>query len=114
MAKTKKVKTHVILHNGVGPFVAGEVVRADAWPKGVDEARLQQLVEQGAIAPGEDVDMPDEQDMTQGGTIDPLRTENPPTLPAEGVPDSTTPIGGDVSGQPEAMDEKAVKRAARG
>lgn len=123
---SKKPRAYMVVHNGVGPFVAGQTVHEFAtgedahdnmWPDGTD---LQRLIRHGAIVPlsaAQARDMEEDQDPTMGGTFDPLRTENAPTLPRpaeEGVPETTTPVGGDHSGEPEALDsERAIKREAR-
>ena len=88
----KQAKQHIVLHNGVGQFVQGDIVRREDWgfpTTGYDiDARLQQLVDQKALQ-----EVPDSiPTKDTEPSVDPLRSENPPTLPQEGMPSKTTPV----------------------
>ncbi len=102
-SKTKAVTRYVILHDAVGSFMRGEVVRSDKFPPGVDADRLAELLHVGAIGLADDLNVADTSDATLGGTVDPLRTENPPTLPQAGVPNMTTPIPDDLAAPAPAV-----------
>ncbi len=112
-------QSYVVQHTMVGVHRLGDVVtfaKDDIEKVGVDVKRLLHLgalreassEEAGNATPygttNEELITPIPPvpfDTTLTPVLDPLRTENPPTLPQAGVPDHTTEIRGTVSDKPK-------------
>lgn len=84
---------YVVIHDGVGEYRNGAIAQFDK------DVNVERLLGMGAIREA----TPD--DLVEGDPIlDVLRSESPPTLPAQGMPKRTKRVAGEVSDQPKAGD----------